>query len=278
MAGNNRIWYDNFVKSDASLGIEDDVRSLGKFIHRVAELRATPSVRSNAGAMRVVEDAEKFALGLTKFYKQNVWKSGVVRIFVDAQDRKTGAYKNFGGTKREGGYVMQASLDDARYVLAAAMLVPEGAGNYRTELAAKAKELKGDVDASGVYTGRDSNAKRAMTESNALVDRVRKEAVVSAALAGTSTERRNRVSEQLSYRQAKALVHYFGNDWMRESVDALASNGGGIFKISNEGVNLGYIVNEVRMTPAEVRGNHPRKYGRVAPAIPAPAPRAGTTP
>jgi len=177
----------------------------------------------------------------------------------------------------EGGYVMQASLGDARCVLAAAMLVPEGATDYRAKISEKAEELKGNVNAAGAYTGRDDNAKRAMAESKALVDAVRKEAVVRAALAGTSTERRNQISEQLSYRQAKALVHYFGNDWMRESIDALASSGSGIFKISNEGVNLGYIVNEVRMTPAEVRDRHPKKYERAAP-VPIPIPGAGTTP
>lgn len=272
-------WYNSEVKADSAVDLEKDVAGLGYFMQRIAALKKSQAVKGDAAAMAILGSAERFTNSLKSFYHGNVWKSGVIRIFVDAQDRKTGAYKNFGGTKIEGGYVFEASLEDARYVLAAAMLVPEADPDvsYMGVITGTVEELK-EINkdrTSPKYANSSPEIKKALEESLELVNGVKREALTSAVLAGTDTSRRNKISEQVSYRQARALVHYFGNEWMRGSIDGLAPQSNGIFKASNEGLNICYIVGEVRMTQAEVNALHPNRYApsrqQNAPAQPAPA-------
>ncbi len=257
-------WYDSDI-ADGSIKIDGDVASkhaldknLADFLRRANDYLADKKIAADEEAKGIVGQVKKSAEALKSHVEGNVWESGLVRITVDAEQKSNGRHMNFGNTDKNGGYMLEASLEDVQYAIAASLLTPEPEKNksYSSAINAKFSALKNDKD----YR-ENENSKKALKEAKAIVDEMKAEAGTRVELAGTDSSSKSEYSARLSYRQALAVVSVLGgDDWMRESMASLSPASSGVFKAVPEGIAISYVVDFVPISKDDVGKYHPDNY------------------
>lgn len=225
-------FYKSDVASDGMINVEGDVTKMTELADRVAALWLNPLVKEMKGdkyTPQCINAAEHILTGLVNNYQSEIDENVFFVVAVEALSVSAGK-QNYGWTNPRGGYLVEGSMEDAKYAIWAAMCTEKAGSGRAYPLEAKIARLKRGVNEAGKYPFDAiyvASQKDKREQAEAIVKNISERTVTSdpRPLRGA---KRDAYSTHLNGRQAVGLVYSLSNPadrgWQAQGIQQLFSN------------------------------------------------------
>jgi hypothetical protein len=246
-------FYKGKVASDGVIDSKGDSAELSELMRRAAALKVSPSVKGlqkTSYTRTCLSLAETITSTLAKNYTEGIDDNVLYVVAVDALGKGIGK-QNYGWTNPRGGYVVEGSLEDAKYAIWASLCTEKPGSGRVYPLDKKIDRLKKNSKYAAAHKSEEAQA-------DAILKKIQSKAVTSDPRPLRSKEARDKYGTQLSGRQAVALVYALSDpadrDWQTQGIQKLFSDApGDDRKMVGQDEGVGVIA---IMTGAELKANY----------------------